>query len=203
MDNLCKLCNGKHKTGACQEFTKKRDEAMANAIKEAPGFFKKSKERNAMGVLQEYAKFEDQKKDEAMRATKRTGEQYVYNTEFGIEKLSEKEAREQQKVRASVQKIDRELKSTMNLEGGMRPRNFEDKRNLFSQMKQKNPNEYAITIDGIAEMAWGGTARGLKGEEYPDWQEENFWDLLVQLEEEEELNRILEARKTGKFVRRV
>lgn len=211
MENICKICGESHKTGACVEFDKQREQTMSEAVKNARGFRKKTKEENAMNDLHRKALYEDKMRDEAKKITKVYGVKHVYNPPFGIEKLSDKEKREQIAKKKRIEEIDREFKrkygSDRDAEDfrslGAWPGDLASKKKLFSQMKQEDFNNYMIVIEQISEMAFGGSAHGLKSDVYPDWEEDDFWDLLVLLGEEEELKRVLEAKEAKKFTRRI
>ncbi len=188
MENLCKICGGKHITGACQEFSKSREEALSDAIKNAPGLFKKTREKNAMGVLHEKAKFENKLRDEAVRLTKVYGRPFRFNPArlSGIEEVL---AEEPTKQSSSEFEVKKEL-----------PGNFNQQLEIFKKQKISNPQEYPTTVEELAEMAWGGTATGLRGDEmYEKWKDEDFLELLRQIGENEAVKKVEDAKKIGMF----
>lgn len=190
MENTCKICGGNHLTGACEEFNRSREETLADAVKNAPGLFKKTREKNAMGVLYEKAKFENKLRDEATHLTKIYGRPFRYNPErlSGIEEVK-------------VEEHGKQPSSEIELEKKF-PNNFNHQLEIFKKQKITDPEGYVSTVGELAEMAWGGTATGLRGDEmYEKWKDEDFLELLKQMGEDDAVKKVKNAKKTGRFTK--
>lgn len=171
-----------------KEIAKGRHKVDVDAVKNAPGLFKKTREKNAMGVLHEKAKFENKLRDEAAHLTKIYGHPFRYNPErlSGIEEVK---AEEPVKQLSSKFELKKEL-----------PSNFNHQLEIFKKQKISDQEGYQMTVGELAEMAWGGTATGLRGEEmYEKWKDEDFLELLKQMGEDWAVKKVEKAKETGFF----
>lgn len=81
------------------------------------------------------------------------------------------------------------------------PNDFDKRFGIFSKMKEDNPQMYQVTVGELGEMAFGGSVKGIHGEEYPKWVDDDFLELLKKLGETEEVKKVEDARGKSKYVR--